>query len=535
MDVFFVSENDKFNIVKKAEELGIFSYDEHGIKASGRTWYEEEGIYIKNAKLVVVLADRDMMNCACCGYCICVAKRHEIPVFVLFQDDSVSEEEFRSHWEPNETFCEGSTLLGRIMEFQMENRTVSGLSIRANTYFNTAMYDESLKVCNEFENRMICDLSRNRNKDYIYVLLVKAADAIFEKMAMIYIIKEEYENAENAFKNELRLTETVRVIWGENKSLYIKNLLMRLYSGYMNKEDAEIIKEEIKGKYVFAGDEAQSKEYTAIMLQKVEIFFEKCRNLKKQYQKEKSENIDNEMITSEQEDVYRLIGEHVKSSILLFNKVAESGADYGFGECLRTGYKRLAEYCKIIGANDMALKCLDLITLNINKLKVSAEDNESSKHNLKCIKAYLGETLPDSGYFDVFISHKSEDTDIAADIYAFLKERGKVAFLDRISLPYIGDSEYRNTILDALDKSCHFVLVASDLEYLHSQWVSQEYNLFCDEKREGRKSGNLIMVFPEELCKNIYASNKKDLPIQLRSFEIIGLEKFKENLVDYII
>lgn len=533
MDVFFVSENDKFNIVKKAEELGIVSYDTHGIKASGQTWYEEEGVYMKNAKLVVVLADRDMMNCSCCGYCINVAKRNEIPVFVFFQDDGVSEEEFRSHWEPDETFSEGIELLSRILEFQMDNRTVSGLSIRANTYFNAAMYDESLKVCNEFVNKLIYDLSQNEG--YNYVLLVQAADAVFEKMAMIYIIKGEYENAENALKNELRLTETVRVIWGGDQVLYIKNLLKRLYSGYMNKEDAERIEEEIKGKYVFGGDEAKSKKNTEIMLQKAEIFFEKCRNLKKQYQKEKSENVDKEMIMSEQEDVYHLIGEHIKSSILLFNKLAENGADCGFGECLRTGYKRLAEYCKIIGANDMALKCLDMITLNLNKLKVNDEEDENSKHNLKCIKAYLGETLPDSGYFDVFISHKSEDTDIAAEIYAFLKEKGKVAFLDRISLPYIGDSEYRNAILDSLDKSSHFVLVASDLEYLRSKWVSQEYNLFCDEKREGRKSGNLIMVFPEELCKKIYASNKKDLPIQLRSFEIIGLERFKENLADYII
>ena len=120
-------------------------------------------------------------------------------------------------------------------------------------------------------------------------------------------------------------------------------------------------------------------------------------------------------------------------------------------------------------------------------------------------------------------------------MYAFLKEKGKEPFLDKVSLPILGDSEYRRSILSALDNSAHFVLVASDLSFSESRWVMQELDLFCDEKREGRKNGNLLLVFPEAVCQRICAENKKSLPIQLRSFEILSYETFRETLLPYIL
>ena len=60
-------------------------------------------------------------------------------------------------------------------------------------------------------------------------------------------------------------------------------------------------------------------------------------------------------------------------------------------------------------------------------------------------------------------------------------------------------------------------------------------DVFCDELREGRKNGNIIMVFTEDVCRQVFTSNKKMLPIQLRAFEIISFEEFRNTLDQFII
>ena len=293
----------------------------------------------------------------------------------------------------------------------------------------------------------------------------------------------------------------------------------------------EALKAQTQGKKCFGFNDREKEDNTSQMMQQVMLFFEKCNRLVHRYEAEQSVKGDRPT-----ENIHRRIAEHIETSILLFNELVKCGVPVGFHECLATGYSRFMEYCRIIGEHELAVKCFDAIAPNIRTGYISEDHvSDASMLNLKCIKAYLGQTQPDSGYFDVFISHRSSDIEIAKTVYTHLKNKGKEAFLDRIALPVMGDSEYRNSILEAIDNSSHFILVASDTDFFDSKWVKEECNLFCDEKREGRKNGNFIMVFPRHVCNEIFSSNKRILPIQLRSFEIMALEDINDSLMKYII
>ncbi len=51
--------------------------------------------------------------------------------------------------------------------------------------------------------------------------------------------------------------------------------------------------------------------------------------------------------------------------------------------------------------------------------------------------------------------------------------------------------------------------------------------MFINEKRSGRKNGNLIVIASKE-------TKIGDLPISLRSFTVFYLDNYKDNLLKYI-
>jgi hypothetical protein len=116
----------------------------------------------------------------------------------------------------------------------------------------------------------------------------------------------------------------------------------------------------------------------------------------------------------------------------------------------------------------------------------------------------------------VFIAAKSADYRAAEEVCRFLETHGVRAFFSQESLPRLGDSDYRMRIDDAIDAADHMLVVASKPEHVTAPWVMAEWGLFINEKRSGRKTGNLITVLVGDLTV-------AQLPASLRYYQAIRL------------
>jgi hypothetical protein len=128
----------------------------------------------------------------------------------------------------------------------------------------------------------------------------------------------------------------------------------------------------------------------------------------------------------------------------------------------------------------------------------------------------------------VFISAKSEDFTYAQEIYDFLIAHGVYTFFSQESLPKLGNSDYRREIDKNLDKAQHMIVVASSVENALSPWVEAEWGFFINEKRSGRKTGNLLIVTIGQL-------KPSDLPPSLRYYEVIPFEPQNINKILYYV
>ena len=117
----------------------------------------------------------------------------------------------------------------------------------------------------------------------------------------------------------------------------------------------------------------------------------------------------------------------------------------------------------------------------------------------------------------VFISARKADYKYAALVYRFLKSRGVSTFFSEESLPQLGSSDYRREIDRALDNAEHMIVVTSSLENVQSPWVEAEWGLFINEKRSGRKPGNIVTLAVGSL-------EPSDLPPSLRYYEVIAFD-----------
>ena len=75
-----------------------------------------------------------------------------------------------------------------------------------------------------------------------------------------------------------------------------------------------------------------------------------------------------------------------------------------------------------------------------------------------------------------------------------------------------GNTDYGRIIDEALDSSTHLVIVPSNAEYLQkkSTYVYEEWHTFVEEIRSGRKAGNIMTIFTDDV-------NLKDVPIAIRN------------------
>lgn len=128
----------------------------------------------------------------------------------------------------------------------------------------------------------------------------------------------------------------------------------------------------------------------------------------------------------------------------------------------------------------------------------------------------------------IFISAKSEDFGSAEQVYNFLKEHRYNVFFSKQTLPDMGNCDYRREIDGALNNAKHMIVVTSKQEYVEASWVEAEWGLFINEKRSGRKLGNIITLI-------IGTMRIEDLPSSLRYYEVIPFDpKAFEKILKYL-
>ena len=529
MDLFILKDEDPHGIEAAIKDMGISSYESYCSRSNRQAdWYEESGLDIRSAKLVVILVTRAFLRQQSrqWGVNVAVANQKNNAILVLFTDpeDLETQDAFFAKWSSGSfagIYTNPADLLSSVKARLLSQPSISSSEIIIEMYIKAALFDEAMTECIRYI--MSC---RNMPARDSTERCIAITDAL-RKTAEVCLAIGNYKGFESYILEAIRNVEDFtgpRVVRLENDRIFLRQLLCYYYENIScETQKAAQLQREINGmrKTLYSEEAAQK----TIML-----IFEVALRRFSLYQQTASRYTHINM------DVHRAIAGYLDSSIQLFSALTKNGAAEGFSACMVECYERLAQYCRVIGDTAMEKKCVDLLfSLRQNGPEYPPVQSEEAMLDYKAIKAFLGMPLPDSMIFDAFISHKSEDIALAEPVYRFLKKKGKEVFLDRFSLPDLGQSEYRNAILQALDNSTHLILVCSDLAHIRSGWVAEEYNLFLDEIREGRKHGNLILLVPEALRLQIVKDGKKSLPIQLRSHEIISLEQFESALLGYIV
>lgn len=131
---------------------------------------------------------------------------------------------------------------------------------------------------------------------------------------------------------------------------------------------------------------------------------------------------------------------------------------------------------------------------------------------------------PSNYKYDVFISCKSEDYSYGKKVYDYLESKGIRAFLASQELRNLGDADYGKAIDTALDQSKHLVVVASSAKYTtedFSPYVYYEWHTFAEEKKSGRKKGNILSIVAKDEIRD-------ELPIGLRNYQSFLFDDYSD-------
>lgn len=183
----------------------------------------------------------------------------------------------------------------------------------------------------------------------------------------------------------------------------------------------------------------------------------------------------------------------------------------------------------IVIDNALSLDDIGSLKFEVPFIRINLNDCEASKiillHEIE--KRYgakdLKETVIPCGnvikhmQYDVFISCKNEDYPFARKVYQYLREHNYNVFLADTELRKKGNAEYGEIIDEALDSATHMVIVATKPEYIMAAYVKSEWRTFIEEKRSGRKMGNIVTLIEFTIS---------ELPISLRHFQSFNLKSF---------
>lgn len=229
------------------------------------------------------------------------------------------------------------------------------------------------------------------------------------------------------------------------------------------------------------------------------------------------------------------IADYMRQSNKLFEMVGSNSLASDFLKCLKTSYERLRKYSEVVGCLEICAECIERIAEINQQLEQINDTNSDNGVAESGLKALLGFSLPGTDDFDVFLSYKHEDRDIARSVYHFLKSNILNPFFDSISLPELSKSEYEDAIMNAIEHSKHFIVIISNLDYLDSYWVELEMKTFRHEMVEGRKKdANFIIVVTNDVFQKIISTNKQCLPIKYRSYEIMRVDDYKNSIINYL-
>lgn len=239
--------------------------------------------------------------------------------------------------------------------------------------------------------------------------------------------------------------------------------------------------------------------------------------------------------STEEDEILLSVANFMQEGNRLFDVLQKNRLEGSFLKCLLTSYERLKAYCEVVGAENVAAECVDrIVELREAVEKQSGNDDGDGKAE-KGIKSLLGLTLRDGGSYDVFISYKSEDSDLAETIYKYCRKHLKEAFWSKRSLPELSKSEYEDAIYAALRNSRHFVVVLSDLKYLQANWIKKEMSTFDRAITEGRKpGGNFVFVVTDDVYREIIDSKKLCLDERYCGYQIIRMSEYETTLVQYL-
>lgn len=113
----------------------------------------------------------------------------------------------------------------------------------------------------------------------------------------------------------------------------------------------------------------------------------------------------------------------------------------------------------------------------------------------------------------VFISHRSQDAQVARDLYNYLAKNGLAVFFSTETLARLGVSDFVDAVNTALDCARCMVVLGTRPEYFFSGWVKYEWSSFLNEILSGRKKG--------ELFPFVGQVEHGQLPYSLRSRQIV--------------
>jgi outer membrane protein assembly factor BamB len=222
----------------------------------------------------------------------------------------------------------------------------------------------------------------------------------------------------------------------------------------------------------------------------------------------------NETIASLKRD-----GVVIPVSVTQFQQKAE---DEEFGDFLIETSRKLGELDRIRAHFTEATALKETIT--DTRLLALYEKGEYEQVIIEC-KNHINSQKKASL---IFISAKSEDFGYAAQVYNFLNEKGYKVFFSQQTLPNVGNSDYRKEIDSALDGAKHMLVVTSKKEHVISPWVEAEWGLFINEKRSGRKQGNIITLIAGSM-------RIEDLPSSLRYYEVRPLDPITfDTILNYL-
>lgn len=129
--------------------------------------------------------------------------------------------------------------------------------------------------------------------------------------------------------------------------------------------------------------------------------------------------------------------------------------------------------------------------------------------------------------FDVFISSKSQDYKDAFEVYNFLYDNGYRPFLADPVLREIGTDYYGYLIRSIVHKCCYMIVYATNVDYMNTSYVHQEWNQFLDELSSGLKEGKLFSIISPSISAHM-------LPPGLSTRQFFTIANYKESLLKYL-